>query len=346
MQDFDDADLALVHALQIAPRASWALLGAVLGADPVTVARRWQRLSAAGDAWITGYGSAALMRRTSMALVAVSCLPGRLPEITERILDDPHAVTVEHTTGSCDLLVTVWTTGLAELSDYLVGRLSRLPGVTATRTTMVTDVYAEGSSWRVGVLDAAARDRLRRAALTRASGTGELRPVDRPLALALGRDGRVPYPELAAAAGITAATARRRVSRMLDDGVLTIRCELARYASHRPVSATLWANVPPGELAATAAAIASRPEVRLCAAVAGTQNLVVTVWLAALADLQRLEIGLSARFPGLSIAERAIVLRHHKLMGRVLDEAGRAVRAVDMDIWRPPAARPPIVARP
>ncbi len=44
----DELDLALVDALQVNPRASWAALGDVLELAPVTLARRWQRLAESG----------------------------------------------------------------------------------------------------------------------------------------------------------------------------------------------------------------------------------------------------------------------------------------------------------
>jgi len=44
----DDDDRRLIADLQVRPRASWTELGAVLGPSPLTLARRWARLSAAG----------------------------------------------------------------------------------------------------------------------------------------------------------------------------------------------------------------------------------------------------------------------------------------------------------
>jgi hypothetical protein len=41
----DELDFALIDALQIAPRASWKLNADVLGLNPVTDARRWERLN-------------------------------------------------------------------------------------------------------------------------------------------------------------------------------------------------------------------------------------------------------------------------------------------------------------
>ncbi|MET7782244.1 AsnC family protein [Streptomyces mirabilis] len=51
----DETDLALVHALQIAPRAPWTAVGQALGIDPMTAARRWARLTGTGCAWVTCY---------------------------------------------------------------------------------------------------------------------------------------------------------------------------------------------------------------------------------------------------------------------------------------------------
>ena len=53
-KDVDELDLAVVNCLQLSPRASWTLVGEALDVDPVTVARRWQRLSSAGIAWVSG----------------------------------------------------------------------------------------------------------------------------------------------------------------------------------------------------------------------------------------------------------------------------------------------------
>lgn len=59
MKDFaiDENDLVLLHGLQIAPRATWAQLGEVLGISGATAARRWARITGRGDAWIVVYRS-------------------------------------------------------------------------------------------------------------------------------------------------------------------------------------------------------------------------------------------------------------------------------------------------
>ncbi|WP_179014408.1 AsnC family transcriptional regulator [Paenarthrobacter ureafaciens] len=46
--DFDERDLRLLHALQVRPRAPWTALAPVVGADAVTLARRWNVLQDRG----------------------------------------------------------------------------------------------------------------------------------------------------------------------------------------------------------------------------------------------------------------------------------------------------------
>lgn len=47
-EPLSEAELELIDALQINPRASWVDLGQATGSDPATAARRWQRLTGSG----------------------------------------------------------------------------------------------------------------------------------------------------------------------------------------------------------------------------------------------------------------------------------------------------------
>ena len=337
--DLDELDVALVNALQIAPRAPWKLVGEVLGVNPVTVARRWERLTAAGHAWVTAYASPPLMRSMPFALVTVTCVSEAVLRVATALLDDPHAVTISHTVGTGDLLVAIWSPDLPALSRYLLGRLNRLPGVLTSRVSVATEMFVEGSSWRLRALDPAQRRMLRVAEEPPPTGSpAVLRPGDRDLVIALSRDGRASYEELAALTGTSTSTVRRRLARLLGGGALTLRCEVSRSTSGAPVEATMWIDVPQQDLAATAKELAALPQTRMCAAMAGGSDLALTVWVRSLEELQPLELEMTRRAPRTSVAGRTLALRHLKLMGRVLDDEGRAARAVPLDIWRDPAS--------
>jgi DNA-binding Lrp family transcriptional regulator len=335
IDQLDELDYLLIHALQIAPRASWKLVGDVLGVSPVTASRRWDRLAAGGHAWVTAYCASPLMQTMPYALATVSCAAGSVLRVAEALIDDPHAVTVSHAVGTSDLLVAIWISDLNLLSRYLLGRLNRIPGVITSQISVATDMFAEGSRWRLRSLDTAQERALSGRSRPRAVPS-PLSPTDRALVVALSENGRASFEELATRTHTSTSTVRRRLYRHLNNGTLAFRCDLSHATAGLPVEATLWMDVPPAKLATTATELSGLPQTRMCAAVIGASNLVLTVWLRSVDELQPLEMEITLRTPGIRITQRLLTLRHLKLMGRVLDERGRAARAVPMDIWRDP----------
>src|SRR4051812_21841296 len=115
MQDppvLGEADLALVHALQIAPRAPWALVGRALGVNPVTAARRWARLVDDGLAWVTAYPGPLWAGQRCVAFVEVDCEPSRRLEVVGALVRDPRVVSLEHVSAGCDLFLTAMVPSL------------------------------------------------------------------------------------------------------------------------------------------------------------------------------------------------------------------------------------------
>src|SRR5438128_7915967 len=85
-----ETDLALVEALQVAPRAPWTSLGAALGISAATAAQRWARLAATGSAWVTGGPGVALWNTRCVAYVEVDCAPERRLAVAEVLAGDQH----------------------------------------------------------------------------------------------------------------------------------------------------------------------------------------------------------------------------------------------------------------
>ncbi|RKN41233.1 Lrp/AsnC family transcriptional regulator [Streptomyces hoynatensis] len=330
----DELDLAIVHALQIRPRASWTLVGEVLDVDPVTVARRWNRLHAAGAAWVDGYLSPA---RADLAWAQVEIVVegARLAEVAGTLCDEAQVVSLKHTSGTRDLLALVQAVDLDALAAYVTERLARVPGVRATRLHVITDAPAEGAQWRLRALTAPQRERLRPVRPAASPPEEPLRPIERRIAVTLGADGRMPLTELARRVDSSVATTRRGLRRLVDSGRLSLRCGLARPLTGWPVWAVYFGSVPAEHLDATAAALRTLPELRFCTMTAGPYNLIVDVWLRALHDVHALEAHLTRELGHLRlrISERTVVLRMHKHVGRVLDRRGHSVRTVPMDTW-------------
>ncbi|WP_330180999.1 Lrp/AsnC family transcriptional regulator [Nocardia sp. NBC_01503] len=328
----DELELQLVNAIQLNPRASWNLIGGVLGVDPVTAARRWERLTALGLVWTSVYPGTPWEWDLVGANIYVRCAAGKAGAVAEALRADHRVATIEHITGEGDLSLTVFTPNLAELSSYVLTSLGSIRGVRDCRTHVLTAVYTEGSRWRLRTLDAGQRDRIlaSRPATEPKSG-GPLSEVDQRLYAALELDARAGFTELGAAAGVSTSTARRRVNAMLAGGRIVTRCEVAQPVSGWPISASLWCRVRPADLDRVATQVARLPETRSCSSVTGGRaNLLLSVWLRSAADIHRLEASLADQVHDLEILDVALSLRHVKRMGRLLDEHGRAVGVVPM----------------
>jgi DNA-binding Lrp family transcriptional regulator len=156
---------------------------------------------------------------------------------------------------------------------------------------------------------------------------------DRRLFVALSVDGRRSFADLGAELGMTARTVQRRINRMIAAGDITFRCDLARQYAGWHASAILWLALPDDLLERTGERLLRWPETRTCAAIAGPNNLLLTVGLHAVSDLHGLVTRLRSEFPHVTIVDRQLALRQVKLYGRVLDGTGRWVSGTQLNPW-------------
>lgn len=329
-----ETDLSLVNALQVDPRAPWSFVGETLGIGAATAARRWDQLVGEGTAWLSAYPAGGIASRMAIAFVQIDCVPGEALQVGAALAADCHIPIVEYVAGPCDLLIHVVAADLRAVSDYVTHRLATLPGVTRTRTLVSARMFSEGSRWQVRAISPGQRNALA-ARVKQPPSPARFDDLDRRLLLLLGEDGRMSYAVLASRLGVSASTVRRRVEVALASGTVRLRCELARSLSPAPVTTMLWLRVPPDRLESTARSLATVPEVRMCAAISGSANLLVVGWLRAPADSVTMESSLVTKLPWVDIVDRAVTLRTVKLMGAVLDESGYARSRVPLDFWSP-----------
>ncbi|NLU83061.1 Lrp/AsnC family transcriptional regulator [Rhodococcus sp. HNM0569] len=331
----DEIDLRIINALQWSPRSTWLALSDSLGLDAATLARRWTRLTDANLAWVTLTPGARVLEEVSTTLVELTCAPHRTADTVRALAALPHAATIEEISEPASLLVTTGTDSFSRSVELVRDTLTRLPGVEAIRTHVVTRWFAQGGAWRLDALapgeepDASAPHPRSGRPLT----PTRITPDDRRVLAALAADGRTPMRDLARIAGTGPQATKRRLDRLLSARLVGFRCEFARPAAGFNVLATLWCSVPPARLDDAGRAAARMPEVRNAFAVVASANLVVQVWLHSPGELPGVEARLAADVPGLTIVDRAINLRLHKLFGTVLDEHGRRVETVVPDVW-------------
>ncbi|MFD5393319.1 Lrp/AsnC family transcriptional regulator [Streptomyces sp. NPDC127097] len=333
-----EGDLALISALQLRPRASWTELGRALEIDPVTVARRFSRLSGQGAAWVGISPGPHLFEQICVAFVVIGCAPKATAQVAQALSGHPHMLTIERTAAGHDILATVATRDLSALSGYTLDLLPHLPGITTVQARIVTHMFTEGGRWRIAALAPGQRAQLTGPPPAEFPvAPGEITSCDRTLITRLSQDGRAPYQHLADDLGLSLNTVKRRIEQLIRRGLLRFRCDFARPLGGWPVAVTLGVRVPPSHLPEIGHALIRLPEIRNCAAVSGPHNLILQASLHSVSDILRLETQLAAVHPRLDIVDRVITLRQDKLLGRLLDPHGRSVGIVPPDLWAEPA---------
>ncbi|WP_218021077.1 AsnC family protein [Nocardia crassostreae] len=239
MQEIDELlsedDLALIHALQLRPRASWTELGAALGVDPVTAARRWQRLNGRGAAWVGTSPGPRLLDLICGAYLDIACEAWQAAAVAAELARHPHMLTLERVAGEHHIWATVGAADLAAMSRYTLDILPAVAHVTDVRAHLITHMFTEGGDWRIDALAPDQRTLLRTppARPPAARDRARVTDLDRDLLTALAPDGRTSYADLAAALGAGAAAVKRRMEELTRLGLLRFRCDFARPPARR-----------------------------------------------------------------------------------------------------------------
>ncbi|WP_136612273.1 Lrp/AsnC family transcriptional regulator [Sinomonas albida] len=320
--ELSEEDLALLHALQIAPRVPWLEASEILGAHPATLARRWERLRAAGLAWITAHlrGDPAEM---VVAFVDVECDPGRRDEAVAVLAAIPEAQTIDVATSHPDLSLTVFARSLVDCAERVLPQIAGAPGVNRIQSELCTRLHSGGHSWRLAALD--------RAQVAAFAELGRVEPYTGALPAAcfdllplLVRNGRAAAAEMARELGRSPATVHRQLAKVLGSGLLSFRCEVAQGPAGYPVACKWLAKVPPGQHAQAAAAISGLRNVRLVASTTGQTNFTIMMWLRTVADVMTAEVTIQDRVPGIELVQSTVMLRAVKRVGFMLGPDGAA----------------------
>lgn len=322
-QVLDEADARMIHALQIAPRAPWSRVGRILDQDPVTLARRWQRLLAEGTVWTTIESHSP---RSASAIVEIGCLPGRTRDIAARLAQDPEARIIDLTAGSREIIATVRASSDEALADYVFERLNPLEAVTSMRTHLVSEVVRDASAWRLRALGDHERQALEQLArpTSRAIGTRTDPDLEAGILAGLTHDARMSHAALASRLAVSPTRVREGIERMRLGRRATLRVHVQRQRSGWPIDAWYFLRVPAEMVSRVGAQLGQLEEIRQIVHAVGPYNLIMAVWLRALPDVQALEAMIESRLPGVQIADHSVVMRTTKNAGRLIGDDGRA----------------------
>jgi DNA-binding Lrp family transcriptional regulator len=336
----DAVDRQLLHALQVSPRASFRLLGDVIGVSDQTIGRRYRRLTQVIDLRVHG---AVNGQRAGWVdwLVRIQVAPGSGERIATALARRSDTRWVRLFSGGAEINCTLQ----ARTPDQPTALFLRgLPGsrhVTNVTAHSILHVFSpvEFGAY-TGALSGAQVAALREEAASETGSSAELaagpgrgslaseapaeregdvpllRTEDEPLLTALSRDGRATVSELAAATHWHESTVRRRIAELQRVGVLYFDIDVDDYLvlgarSH----VMMWLTAEPAHLDAAGRALALLPEVPFAAATTGPTNLVASGVFRDPAELYAFLTTRLTGIPGLRSVETAPVIGTVKRAG-------------------------------
>ena len=332
--DTHDAPIVdLLASLQLHPRASWAELGPILGADPSTLSRRWRGLNDEGVAWVTCQPSSRtdwhyFAPHGSTAFVEVVCSAGRRDEVVDEIVHHPEIWTVECTSGARDLLLSVTLPNSRALDHFTNRVLGGIPAVEAVRTNPVRRFLSTPSDWRIDGLTARQRQAVSALADAAARPVADRPPstLERLVMNGLAANGRATSQEIADEIGFSLSGVNSAIRRIMGSGWASLRVDFAQETLGWDVMASLWIEAPQANVPEIGALLRRfRGDVRQAVSLVGSANLYVHVWTKDFATLDSIEELITASFPGVRLADRWITTRFAKRAGVLLGDGGRRI---------------------
>lgn len=325
--ELSEEDLELLNALQIAPRATWTQLGAILDRHPSSLAARWDKLQRSGAAWVTAHlvGDPLQM---SLSFLDVQCDPTRRTEAVQALCRIPEVVSVEECYRNRDMVLTVITPSTSALVETVYPQLDMVPGLIRYESSFCTFLHYGADLWRLNALTASQQQRLKEFALTVEPLSGRLPASYRAIIQELSRNGRATAAEIAASAGLHPATARRQLQKVLASRTLSFRCEVAQTLTGFPVNCVWFGRLPAAEHAEAARTLAGFGKLRLCASTTGSTNFFFSMWLRNAADIMQIERSAGEQLPHLELLESVVIANARKRVGWMLNRDGTATGEV------------------
>ncbi len=323
----DGLDVKITHCLQVAPRASFSVIGSVLGVSEQTVARRYRTLRAAGAVRVIGFADPTPFGLQNWML-RLFCRPDSAMNVGRALAAREDTQWVALMGGGTEVDCVLRPRTLDDQDQLLLRQLPRTVPITGIEASGVLHVFRGSTThdWRLGetFLTADEEARLRRGTPTATARTGravELTPSDESLLRVLTADGRATYAELRTAVGgdWTEARIRRRVNELREAGVLYFDVDIDESAFGARLSARIVLTVAPAHLHAVGEAMGSHPAVRFCGATTGATSLTATVVFSDAEELYRFVSEDIGRQDGVSDVQVWQVTRILKRAGAVVE---------------------------
>lgn len=140
--------------------------------------------------------------------------------------------------------------------------------------------------------------------------------LDRNIIAQLQYDGRMPFTDIASELDISEGSVRRRVKRLIEDGILQIVGIVEPQYLDWQAAAMVAVTVQPGQIEAAAFQIAQFPEVTYLFMASGGYDLFVEVYCRDRAHFASFLSNSLQKVPGIERTETFMILKMYKLSYR------------------------------
>ncbi|MEU2585558.1 AsnC family transcriptional regulator [Streptomyces avermitilis] len=274
---FDALDLQLLAALELAGRAPFSRIAAVLGVSDQTVARRYRGLTAEAGLRVVAVRDAERLGQDQWML-RLRCTPDSSGAIAEALAKRPDTGWIGLASGGTEVACMSRPRSRGDQDDLLLGKLPRTPSIVEIRAQQLLHRFYGGPTGWLGKFTALTDDQIAalRPEVPAASGPARIAPEDEPLVAALERDGRATYPELQRATGRSESAVKRGLAALLASGAVYIDIEYHSEVLGYSLAALLWITTSPAALHSVGEALATHDEIAYASATAGPSNIVAT----------------------------------------------------------------------
>jgi DNA-binding Lrp family transcriptional regulator len=271
----DDIDRKILRALQYSPRASFRLVGEVVGVSEQTAARRYRALRREGVVRVVGRVNPALHGLAEW-VARIRCRPDRVGPLADSLARRPDIAYANLVSGGSEIICVIRAPVEARREDMLLQQLPRSASVLDVSIDLLIHPFgtAGWTGYDAGLTESQAQR------LPSCPVTGPFLPVtdeDAPILDALAEDGRATHTHLADLTGWSKTRVAHRLEALERSGTLLYHVDLLPERLDRHLDATLWLRVAPAHLERVGEELAGHDEVAIAAAISGDHNILAVV---------------------------------------------------------------------
>lgn len=295
----DSLDTALIAELEVDAWQTVTSLAAKLGTSRATVRTRLERLLDQEVIRIMPIADPLALGYKTRASVGINSVPSQVDAVANELASHPRIHHVAIFGGRYDIMAWAILEGPEQLSDFVRHDMARIPGITKAET-MVNLKIAKASFAYV------ARTEL---PLKPAPPKQDLDALDLALMRELRNDALRTHSELAAQLATSPTTVRRRLQRLLDEGIIRIVAVADPLALGFTIRASILINVHPRKVDSVAEQLATFPEVHHVLVNTGRYDIIVSADFRQSESLSSFVRGELGRIDGLISHETMMCLK-------------------------------------